>query len=213
MRAHWLGLLVFGATALACGELPGEVVGTYRITMMLEDNSCGAGAINVLDGHRYSVELRSDMKRGYWHVPNQPPLKGDYDAPNFSFENSSIVANEGPDAGPRGCSLRQVDRLTGKLTELPDAGSDDDEDAETDSDDDAEDTPDKDVKLDAGSDAGAAEDAGSDDDDAALRGEHTFTISAAAGSNCSSALTPRGPFEKLPCTVRYAVRGVPIKPF
>lgn len=215
MRAHWFGLALFGATALACGELPGEVVGTYRITMTLEDNSCGAGAVNLLDGHRYSVELRADTKQGYWHVPGQPPLKGDYDSPEFRFENSSIVANEGPDAGPRGCSLRQVDRLTGKVIALPDAGTEA-EDAEVDAEVDDEDASEKNTKkLDAGVDAEADEDddAGADEEDLALRGEHTFTISAASGSTCSSALAPVGPFEKLPCTVRYAVRGVSIKPF
>jgi hypothetical protein len=222
MLTRSLALALFGATALACGELPGEVVGTYRITMTLEENSCGAGAINLLDGHRYSVELRSDMKRGYWHVPGQPPLKGEYDAPNFRFENAGIVASEGPDAGPRGCSLRQVDRLTGRVSELPDAGSADQDaeaegeqaaDAEAEGEEEADAAADKDVKeLDAGLHEDTDDDAGTDED-LALRGEHTFTISAASGSDCGNALEPRGPFQKLPCTVRYSVRGVAIRPF
>ena len=41
-RVPYLALLAL--SALACGELPGQVVGTYRITMKLEENSCGAGA-------------------------------------------------------------------------------------------------------------------------------------------------------------------------
>jgi hypothetical protein len=212
MRVRLLGFALLGLGALACDDLPGDVVGTYRVTMKLEENSCGAGAVNLLDGHRYSVELRSDTKQGYWHVPEQPPLKGDYDAPDFRFENASIVASEGPDSGPRGCSLRQVDTLTGEVVKLPDAGSAEGEDASTDL---AEDDADS-ATLDAGLDAGESEDADEDaggDGDLALRGEHTFTISAASGSDCASALAPHGPFDKLPCTVRYSVRGVAIKPF
>jgi hypothetical protein len=170
-------LLLFTASVLACTELPGEVIGTYRVTMKLEENTCGTGAVNLLDGHRYAVELRSDAQYGYWRIPDQPLLQGSYDPPNFRFENSGLVAQVGAEAGPRGCALRQVDLLTGKLTKLPDAGSED---------------PDAAIVL---------------------RGEHTFTVSAAAGTDCASALPPVGPFDKLPCTVRYSVIGINIKPF
>jgi len=215
MRALVPLTALFASSLLACGELPGEIVGTYKIGMTIEENTCGEGAVNLLHGHRYAAELRSDGKRGYWRVPSAPPLEGEYDAPKFRFESSAIVANEGADAGPRGCTLRQVDVLTGEVSKLPDAGSEphaegDEEDAEEN--DDEESYPDA---LDAGpdaSDAGldAEQDAG---DDLALRGQHTFTISAVAGTDCTAAFAPRGRFEKLPCTLRYSVRGVDTKPF
>jgi hypothetical protein len=209
-------LVLSALLALACGELPGTAIGTYRITMKLEENTCGASAIHVLDGHRYSVQLRSDEKRGYWRIPSQPPLEGSYDAPRFSFENSGIVANEGPDAGPRGCSLRQIDRLTGELTSSLDGGDADSPDASENQDEDEDGGG-----IDAGDelDAGLASDAqsdgtdGGDHRDSVLHGEHVFTISAVAGNDCRSALAPHGAFERLPCTVRYSFRGVPIKPF
>ncbi len=197
---------------LACGELPGTEVGTYRVTMKLEENTCGESAVHLLDGHRYSAQLRSDEKHGYWRIPGQPPLEGSYDAPSFSFESTGVVANEGPDAGPRGCSLRQRDRLTGELTRLPDAGSDESSDASEQEDEPSEPLDGGD-ELDAGLTGDAQVDRDAADDDSALRGEHVFTISAVAGNDCRAALAPKGAFERLPCTVRYAIRGVPIKTF
>jgi hypothetical protein len=216
MRALSAIAALLGASLLGCGELPGEVVGTYRITMKLEENSCGPGAVNLLNGHRYAVELRSDAQHGYWRVPGQPPLQGSYDERKFRFENTGIVAHEDSDAGARACTLRQLDVLTGQLrgasAQDPDAGSD-----EAESDDEQ--------ALDAGDEAGdASVEKEQDDDDAGmddagtsaelpLHGEHTFTISAVAGTDCTSALAPRGSFAKLPCSVRYAIGGVKIKPF
>jgi hypothetical protein len=212
-------LLLFTASVLACTELPGEVIGTYRVTMKLEENTCGTGAVNLLDGHRYAVELRSDAQYGYWRIPDQPLLQGSYDPPNFRFENSGLVAQVGAEAGPRGCALRQVDLLTGKLTKLPDAGSED-PDAASEEPDDLVDAAGHDAS-DEDLDAGAAEESSDEDaqqdaatnDKIVLRGEHTFTVSAAAGTDCASALPPVGPFDKLPCTVRYSVIGINIKPF
>jgi hypothetical protein len=194
--------------------------------MKLEENSCGAGAVNLLDGHRYAVELRSDGEYGYWRVPEQPPLRGSYQPPDFHFQNSGIVAYEGGDAGPRACTLQQVDLLTGKLTKLPDAGSPDAEAEANEPEESNGETFDAgDEELDAGieeldagdgkdkNDSDAAADAASQNPKVVLVGEHVFTVSAVGGTDCSPALPPRGRFDKLPCTLRYAVSGVKIKPF
>lgn len=208
MRAPLPLVALLGLTVLACAELPGEVVGTYRITMKLTENTCGPGAVNLLNGHRYAVELRDDGHHGYWRVPNQPPLQGKYEDRHFSFENTGIVAHEESDAGARGCTLRQVDVLTGTLRGASDEDASTDESSEPDED--------------GASDAGAAKeqddaDAGTTDagvaDDLPLHGEHVFTISAVAGTDCTTALPPRGVFAALPCTVRYTLTGVKMKPF
>lgn len=209
--APWILLALAG---VACSELPGEVLGTYKVTMKLEDNTCGASAVYSLDGRRYSVELRSDEHFGYWRIASKTPIQGSYDAPDFAFEFSSIVANSGPDAGPNGCRLQQHDEVTGYLVlnardgGAADAGSSDDAetvDAET-----------EDAEVDEALDAGKSspKDAGSADAGPALVGEHTMTITSAAGTDCrQDALSPKGPFERLPCTVRYSLRGVPTKSF
>jgi hypothetical protein len=105
------------STCLAgCGELPGEVVGTYRITMTLEDNTCGPHAVYRLDTKKYSAQLRSEDGRGYWRVPGQTPLLGKYEAPEFRFEFRSLVARSDADAGPMGCRLVQSEVLEGRVT-------------------------------------------------------------------------------------------------
>jgi len=130
MRHHrWqlggvLALALFG-----CGELPGDVVGTYRISMKLEENACGEHAIYRLDTKRYSAQLRNEGTRGYWRVPGQVPLRGKYDAPEFRFEYSSIVALGDPDAGPRRCRLLQGEVLSGSVN-LEAAENEGDADAE-----------------------------------------------------------------------------------
>jgi hypothetical protein len=212
--APWTLLALLGA---ACSELPGEVLGTYKVTMTLEENSCGASAVYSLDKRRYSVELRSDERFGYWRIAGKTPIQGTYEAPDFAFEFSSIVANSGPDAGPNGCRLQQHDQVTGSLElDARDAGSDatlEDAALEDAADEDAalEDAEVDDNPFDDTFDAGKI---GGTDAGAALIGEHSMTISGAAGTDCrADALAPNGPFERLPCVVRYSLRGVPTKPF
>jgi hypothetical protein len=98
-----------------CGELPGEVVGTYRISMKLEENTCGEHAVYRLDNKPYSAQLRSEGSLGYWRVPGQTPLRGKYKEPEFHFEYSSIVAVGDVDAGPRRCRLLQSEVLDGSV--------------------------------------------------------------------------------------------------
>ena len=204
----WTLLALFGT---ACSELPGEVLGTYKVTMTLEENSCGASAVYSLDKRRYSVELRSDERFGYWRIAGKTPIQGTYDAPDFAFEFSSIVANSGPDAGPNGCRLQQHDQVTGSLElDARDAGGDAAEGDAASDDAEVDDNPFDDT-FDAGK--SGYKDAGGDTG-AALIGEHSMTISGAAGTDCrADALAPKGPFERLPCVVRYSLRGVPTKPF
>ena len=203
--------------APACSELPGEILGTYKVTMALEENGCGAGAVFSLDKKRYAVELRAEAERGYWRIPGQTPIQGRYEAPDFAFEFHAVVATAGPDAGPNGCRLVQLDQVSGSLLspdhetahdagEETDAEDDAEDDAEVEAEDDAEASEDEPAQA---ADAGVALDAGT-----VLEGEHLMTISAEPGTDCRrDALMPQGPFERLPCSVRYKLLGVPTKPF
>jgi hypothetical protein len=178
---------------LGCSDLPGEVVGTYRIRMTLEENQCGARAVYVLDGRRYAVELRAEGTRAYWRVPGQTALAGKYDAPEFHFEYQSLVARSPDDAGTPLCRLVQSEVLNGQVRlDNEDAGEPQEDPGEP------QDEADEPEQEDAG---------------AALEAEHEFTISAEPGANCAAALAPEGAFEKLPCSVRYSLRGEPTKPF
>jgi hypothetical protein len=203
------GVVLLALSAAACSELPGEVLGTYKVTMTLEENSCGATAVHSLDKKRYAVQVRSEAAHAYWRIPGQPPIQGSYEAPDFAFEFRAVVAHSGPDAGPMGCRLTQRDRVTGSVLfgdeDAQDAGTKDageGVDADTDQEGDDEDKGAAGT-LDAGLDTSTG-----------LVGEHVMTIEAEPGTDCGrEALMPAGPFQRLPCSVRYKLVGVPTKPF
>lgn len=198
-RALLLGpLLIAGCTS----QLPGEPVATYRVVMSLVENTCGAQAIISTDGKEYSVELRQDGVKGYWRRAGRPAVQGTLDADyNFTFTSSGVVASE-QDAGVDGCQLVQDEVLSGSLR--ADAGGDGGA---------------------AGGDAGAAAAGAAAAGAAATRdagtealgsliGEDTLRITSLAGTDCSRALAAGGgPFEALPCTVRYKLTGVRRDPF
>jgi hypothetical protein len=173
---------------LACTSPPGSEVGTFRVTMALTENTCGDSAVNLQDGRTYRVQVRADGSRGYWRIAGQMPIEGDYDDGSFDFQYESIVASSAPDAGSL-CQLLQTEELKGQVHAVAglDAGADD-----------------------AGANVDAV-DAGSTTP--SLTATHVFTIDAKPGTDCSEALSPRGAFSALPCTVSYDLTGTPTKSF
>jgi hypothetical protein len=175
-------------------KLPGEVVGTYRVTMKLEENTCGPNAVFLSDGKSYSVQLRADGNQGYWRLADGKPLPGKYtqDKGAFAFTFSSIVATSDPDAGEPVCQLQQNETLSGKIhgLKVDEASEDDDADAGG-------------FRADAGVEDGGVITA----NPTTLSGTHQLDISPAAGSDCRQAFQPRGPFAMLPCKVVYRLSG------
>ena len=191
----------------ACTQpLPGEVVGTYRVIMNLEENTCGESAVYLQDGREYSVEIRSDDPKGYWRLADSSPVQGWYEDDTFEFTFSSLVAASGrPDAGPMACRLQQDELLNVTLVTLatPAAGAEAQADGGADGG--------TETQQDGGAegiqgDAGPAE--------TRLMGEHVLTISAYAGTDCTEALQSEGGgFVQLPCSVRYSLSGTERDPF
>jgi len=195
-----------GALALGCqNDLPGDVVGTFKISVALRQNDCGPSAVYTNDGRKYVVELREGpdlaKQRGYWHVPKTHPLPGALSGDTFRFAYDALVASTPGDAGPGACALTQGEVLEGRFVRA-DAGSADAGEAAGDAE------PD-----DAGDEVGDAErdDSGTGSTDAALghdlEATHTLTITPASGTSCASAIAPTGPFAKLPCTIVYDLTG------
>ena len=198
MKRAWL---LVPCLLLSCTNgLPGEPVGTYRVVMTLEKNTCGAQAVIVENGKAYSVELREDRGRGYWHVADHAPIQGTLDEKrNFVFTFSRIAASEA-DAGPNGCRIVQDDLLTGSLRafSFADGGLTDG------------------GLTDGGLTDGGLTDAGFADGGSAVESdglttlvaEHVMQLSGYAGADCSRALKGNGgPFDVLPCEVRYTLSG------
>jgi hypothetical protein len=185
----------------ACVSDPiGDEVGTYRVTMSLASNTCGASAVYLRDGHRYTAQLRVAGDEGFWRISGQQPMSGTYEAGEFKFAYSSLVAKSAPDAGVV-CQLVQEEELVGVVAlsdEMNDAGVADASMAKSsgESDDESEE-----------------EDESYEPPEEGLVGRHVFRIKAANGTDCSAALMPKGAFERLPCTVRYELEGSPTKSF
>jgi hypothetical protein len=171
--------------------LPGEPVGTFEITMRLEENTCGPQAVVITDGQRFVAELRrGDNNTAYWRIPDQKMLDGWVDDEKYHFTFTSIVATSAPERGPR-CDIVQSASL---VAEVEREESDDD-----------------DKERDAGTDGGEG-DAGASEA-LVLTAVYKLDIGQAAGTDCSAALAPKGPFVNLPCVVRYRFRGVERAPF
>lgn len=116
-------------------QMPGEVVGTYKVVMRLDENTCGPFAAPFPDGEGYTVELRADGSRGYWRLPPAPPFEGRRTGARFDFHYAQALELGLPDAGTSGCTVLREDQLRAEVTHDPDAArpdagaqSDDDDD-------------------------------------------------------------------------------------
>ncbi len=202
----WAGIL----SASCSGDPPGHAIGTYKVVMKLEENTCGPGALPLADGYSYSVELRADEPRGYWRVPHVGPITGTYRDGAFSFTTKATLELGNADAGTAGCLVIREELLEGHVT-LADAGSPDAAEPQTDAA--SAQPPAADAAGDAGSetsaDAGHAGAASGDAsaDAAPLTGEHTISFYPDPQGRCAGAQGPLGTFERLPCSARYGLTG------
>lgn len=206
-----LSLLWAGALSASCsGDLPGHAIGTYKVVMKLEENTCGPGALPLADGYNYAVELRADEPRGYWRVPHVGPISGTYRDGAFSFTTKATLELGNADAGTAGCLVIREELLEGHVT-VVDAGRPDAAEPPTDAT--STQAPAADAAGDAGSEriADAADvDAASGDaaaDAAPLTGEHTISFYPDPQGRCAGEQGPLGSFERLPCSARYALTG------
>jgi hypothetical protein len=157
--------------------VPGDPVGTFNITMSLDENGCGDGAVYITDGTKFAAELRTDGPTAYWRVPEQPMITGYDQDGEYKFKTRTLVDSSDADAGPL-CQIIQTAELVAQVhAAASDAGVGD-----------------------ASADASAGA-------ELVLEGVYTLTLEAAQGTDCSAAISPRGVFTSLPCTVKYAFDG------
>jgi hypothetical protein len=123
---------------------------------------------------------------------------GDY---IFSVASTIPLFEGDPEVGTAGCSLDQIERIEiGAMVVSDDAGSDAAADA-----------------VDAG--VAAVADAGQSEGDASVAtttsfsGQSILRYRPTAGSSCAPALAIYGgPFDELPCEVRYRLQSSPSEP-
>ncbi|MBX3247620.1 MAG: hypothetical protein KF901_10625 [Myxococcales bacterium] len=207
MRVWAIGVatLPIWLSVLACLPQPdpdGDPVGDFRITGVLAANECGPTAIPAQDLIELRVQLRADGALAVWRAPGAAIVHGTHDRGTFRFNLQSTVAvYEGdPDLGIGPCSLDQLETILVEVaTEAgPDAGVVDDGGMNDASDGGASDGGPSDAGT---SDAGAS-------DVATLVGTTSVRFRPSAGSSCQALLAIYGgPFDTLPCEVRYRVQG------
>lgn len=183
-------LLLLGLGALAllgCRDnLPGEVVGAYRVTMRATENSCGESGLPLADGHAYRVELRESAPVGYWRTPGAAPFEGRYDDGAFSFSFATLLELGDADAGTGGCLVRREELLTGRVEPVASV---------------------EDAGVRADSDAGPEKVA------TVLHGEHSIAFRPDPNGRCATVQGPVQVFERLPCSARYSLEGVEVESF
>jgi len=197
-------------------ELPGELVGAYRINGALIENTCGSSAVPAADPLRFNVEIRKQDGSGLWLVTSPPGHLGSLaDDGDFSFQSQATydvgaqarrpvellvemdierladpeAAQQQGEDRTQPCRLGVTERIAGTL--LRDNLADED----------------------GGSDTSVAEDDDERPDGSAdLIGENEIAIRVASG-DCRASLDDNGgPFERLPCEVRYELEGELIAP-
>lgn len=194
MRVLTIATLLSSALGVpnGCGvHYPGNTAGTYKVVGSLQENTCGAGvgAMNPLD---FFVELRvEDGGAAIWRRPQQAMVTGTYANGAFHFERdvSAPVYDADPTLGTGACTLLEHDTIDATLhSTLSDGG----------------------VVADAA--VFAPMDGGVPDYE--LLGSNVIEIAPSSDSDCSRSLVSAGgPFDALPCRVRYTLTGTPAKPF
>jgi hypothetical protein len=194
-------------------EPAGELVGAYRIRGALMENSCGSAALPAADPLNFDVQIRTQNGSGLWLVAAPPPQLGSLtNDGDFRFERQSSyevgermpvellvemdierlsdpeAARQLGDDGGQPCRLTVDERVSGTL--LRDSREEDSDGADE-----------------------AADDERAGSSGADLIGENEIAVRVAAGTDCRASLEDNGgPFERLPCEVRYELEGELIDP-
>jgi hypothetical protein len=194
-------------------EPVGELVGAYRIRGALMENSCGSAALPAADPLNFDVQIRKQNGSGLWLVAAPPPQPGSLSNDgDFRFErlatydvgerpsvellvemdierlsDPEAARQLGDDSG-KPCRLTVAERVAGTL--LRDS-----------------------LDENAGDESDAAGEERASSSGADLIGENEIAVRVAAGSDCRPSLEENGgPFERLPCVVRYELEGELIDP-
>jgi hypothetical protein len=151
----------------------------FEITSDLESNTCGANALPLPDGLSYKVQLKTDPPKATWKVVP----KGAPITGKYDEADESFVFT-----ASQTLSLGDIDAGTAGCTVI------------------REETLEGTLAL---AEADAGSDAGDDDDDPPLVGEHRIDFRADPNGTCRNANGPLGVFERLPCEARYSITGEP----
>ena len=200
-----VSVLVTTPLALACkpSSTPGPdtstVIGTFAVAASLEENGCRP-ALSPGDTLGFSVELRRDATTLVWRRNEGPPVGGTLRSDGtFRLRTRDLREQWAADPanGIVGCTLEEINTLSGTLVESADGGAPQDAGA-----------------GDAGSGDAGSGDAGARDGGAVSRvsgfhGDHEIELAPSLGSDCSALLISNGgSFPTFPCAIVYRLEAV-----
>jgi hypothetical protein len=118
--------LLLGSTAglLGCDitpQMPGTMLGTYKVTAQSETNTCGISAPNPWT---FDVRLSKDGTKIYWDwMDGSPYLSGPLTSSQATLTSSVLEDVDGTDAGPGPCNMSRADTITVTLPSGSSPGS------------------------------------------------------------------------------------------
>ena len=202
---------------LACLATPapeGDLVGDFLVRGVLEANECGA-AVPANETIELRVQLRRDGNLATWRTPNTAIVHGTHTDGTYTFSFGSVlpVFEADPVLGTPACSLEQIERIdvsaasTTQGDAAVDAGAVDAGAVDAGAVDGGE------ASADAGLGAGDASMPDASLPTTAIDGRSVLRYRPTAGSGCAPLLAIYGgPFDDLPCEVRYRLYGTPTEP-
>lgn len=95
---------------------PGDRLGTFHVTALLESSTCGPGALGSTDRWEFDVELSRRDDTLYW-LNGDEAIPGTIasDGTSFAFDSETAVAVQPSSSGRAGCTILRTDQASGEL--------------------------------------------------------------------------------------------------
>ena len=96
-------------------DVPGDLLGTYKVDALMDESSCGPGALGAPDHWTFDVKLSRDESNIYWNNGDEA-LKGTLSGTSiFSFTSEASIPVREAKPGRPGCTLWRQDLAKGTL--------------------------------------------------------------------------------------------------
>jgi hypothetical protein len=95
-------------------DVPGDLLGMYKVDALMEESSCGPGALGAPDHWSFDVKLSRDDSNIYWNNGDEA-LEGSLSSAIFSFTSEVSIPVREAKPGRPGCTLWRQDAARGTL--------------------------------------------------------------------------------------------------
>lgn len=95
--------------------MPGDLVGTFAVTGVLNESDCGPGAFGAPDPWKFEIKLSREDSSLYWYNGLEAVSGTVSSDGSFVFKSGVQATMSEPAKGKPGCVLTRTDEFTGKL--------------------------------------------------------------------------------------------------